>query len=326
MVLITMGGIYEPLQCVRQLSAHHDGVRFVVPGSAAHMIPLEENHSKNIVFLPQASGFYHPDLVLAADAVIGKVGYSTLAEVFHAGVPFGYVNRNNFREAPVMASYIQARMKGLQISENEFHGGAWLNRLPDLLSLGVDLNQEPNGADVAAAHIFKILGSECDIIEIVDKDSTVIGAAPRCKVHGRNHWIHRVVHVLVFDLQGRILLQKRSLSKRVAPGKWDTSVGGHVDFGEAVEEALYREMDEELGIRPQMLQYIYSYTHHNDFESELVSTYICRHDGDVAFNKEEIDAVKYWDIPEIYTCLGKGIFSDNFEDEFERYRLWASKQ
>jgi ADP-ribose pyrophosphatase YjhB (NUDIX family) len=103
-------------------------------------------------------------------------------------------------------------------------------------------------------------------------------------------------------------------------------VGGHVDFGEAVEEALYREMDEELGIRPQMLQYIYSYTHHNDFESELVSTYICRHDGDVAFNKEEIDAVKYWDIPEIYTCLGKGIFSDNFEDEFERYRLWASKQ
>jgi isopentenyldiphosphate isomerase len=135
-----------------------------------------------------------------------------------------------------------------------------------------------------------------------------------------------VVHVLVFNRQGRLLLQKRSLSKLVAPGKWDTSVGGHVDFGEAIEDAVYREIEEELGIRPQSLQVIYEYIHKNNLESEHVSTYKCVHDGDVSYNSQEIDAVKYWEMSRINACLGTGIFSDNFEDEFKRYCVWASKQ
>jgi isopentenyldiphosphate isomerase/UDP:flavonoid glycosyltransferase YjiC (YdhE family) len=323
MVLITMGGVYEPLQCVRQLSDYHEGVRFVIPGAAPHWIPLGKNF-KNIVFLPRASGFYHPDLVRAADAVIGKAGYSTLAEVFYAGVPFGYVSRTDFRESPVIESYIQKNIKSIQIPGEAFHDGGWLKRLPELLSFDVRVKNTCDGAKIAAAYIAQILRNECELIEIVDKDHAVIGAAPRREVHGKNHWVHRVVHALVFDRRNRLLLQKRSMAKTVAPGKWDTSVGGHVDFAEDIEDALYREMEEELGIRPETLQFIYEYTHQNDFESEWVRTYLCRHDGDVTYNKAEIDAVKYWEMSEINAWLGKGIFSDNFEDEFKRYCFWAA--
>jgi isopentenyl-diphosphate delta-isomerase type 1 len=220
-----------------------------------------------------------------------------------------------------MESFIRANMNSMSITADEFHKAAWLKRLPDLLSMGFDPDQKVNGAQMAADFIFRILRNPCEILEIVDKDCAVIGAAPRNKVHGRNHWIHRVVHVLVFDRQMRLLLQKRSMSKSVAPGKWDTSVGGHVDFGESIEEAVSREMAEELGIRPMSLQFLYDYTHKNDFESEHVSTYLCHYDGQVSFNASEIDEVKFWDIREIHACLGKGIFSDNFEDEFNRYCL-----
>ena len=70
-------------------------VTFVIPGGADDYLWQE-----NLVLLPHHSRFYHPDLVAAADAVVGKVGYSTVAETFHAGAPLGYVPRTRFRESP----------------------------------------------------------------------------------------------------------------------------------------------------------------------------------------------------------------------------------
>ena len=79
-------------------------------------------------------------------------------------------------------------------------------------------------------------------LEIVDNDGNVIGLAERSELHRNPGLIHRVVHVLVFNNSGELLLQKRSLKKDIAPGKWDTSVGGHVNPGEDVFAAARREM------------------------------------------------------------------------------------
>ncbi len=158
-----------------------------------------------------------------------------------------------------------------------------------------------------------------EILEIVDKAGEVIGRASRAVIHGNNNLLHRVVHVIVVNSSGDILLQKRSLSKDVAPGRWDTSVGGHVDAGETVENALRREMGEELGIACGDIRFLYSYIHSNPYESELVSSYECLHEGPFDFSREEIDEVRFWPLHEIKEMLGTGILSDNFEEEFRRY-------
>jgi len=98
-----------------------------------------------------------------------------------------------------------------------------------------------------------------------------------------------------------------------------------VDCGESIESAMHREMAEELGIRGAAPEFAYQYIHANDFESELVYTYICRFNGSTRFNPDEIDSVAFWEPSEISANLGKGLFSDNFEHEFSLYEQWAGR-
>jgi isopentenyldiphosphate isomerase len=165
-----------------------------------------------------------------------------------------------------------------------------------------------------------------ELLEIVNEKGEVLGTARRSEIHGNNHLLHRVVHLLVFNSKGEILLQKRSMNKDVAPGKWDTSVGGHVSVGETLEEALHREMEEELGISVKDTIFLYSYIHTNPYESELVYTFKCTYDGPFRHNREEIDDLKFWSIPELKEATGKGILSDNFEEELHRYIKYTSER
>jgi isopentenyl-diphosphate delta-isomerase type 1 len=158
-----------------------------------------------------------------------------------------------------------------------------------------------------------------EFLEIVDNEGRTTGYARRSEVHGNPSLLHKVVHVLVFNDEGRLLLQKRSQNKDVAPGKWDTSVGGHISPSEDLIAAAKREMEEELGIVPEDIKPIYSYIHSNHYESELVFTHSCTHNGPFSFNKEEIDEVLFWKIEDIKKAIGSGILSDNFESEITKY-------
>jgi len=156
-------------------------------------------------------------------------------------------------------------------------------------------------------------------LEIVDYRGEVIGSAPRFEVHGNPSLMHRVVHVLVLNNKGEILLQKRSNNKDVAPGRWDTSAGGHVVIGEDLVTSSIREMNEELGITGDGLEYLYSYVHSNAYETELVATFRYVYEGEFVFNSEEIDEIRFWSFDEIMEAVGKTILSDNFEHEFSTY-------
>lgn len=162
-----------------------------------------------------------------------------------------------------------------------------------------------------------------ELLEIVDKDGKVLGVAPRSSIHGDPSLLHKVVHVLVFNSLGELLLQKRSMSKDVEPGKWDTSVGGHVSAAEDISSAVHREMKEELGVDTCELRFLYSYIHSNTYESEFVITYSCIHNGPFSFDTLEIDAVKFWKFEEIRKALGAGVLSIHFEDEFARYLAYT---
>ncbi len=158
-----------------------------------------------------------------------------------------------------------------------------------------------------------------EYLEIVDVNGEVVGSAPRSKVHGDPSLVHRVVHVLVLNQEGEILLQKRSENKDVAPGRWDTSVGGHVGIGEDLISSSMREMYEELDVTGDEVEYLYSYMHSNAYETELVTTFRHVYDGEFCFNHEEIDEIRFWSFDEIRKAAGKTILSDNFEHEFSKY-------
>jgi isopentenyldiphosphate isomerase len=132
--------------------------------------------------------------------------------------------------------------------------------------------------------------------------------------------------VLVFNRGGDLLLQKRSYTKDVAPGRWDTSVGGHVGFGEHVMISSQREMEEELGIVGYEPEYLYSYMHSNPYETELVMSYRCIYEGKITFNQEEIDEVRFWSFDDIMDTVGKEVLSDNFEHEFQTYLNYCNQR
>jgi isopentenyldiphosphate isomerase len=157
-------------------------------------------------------------------------------------------------------------------------------------------------------------------LDYLDENGEAIGRATREECHGGSFLLHPVVHVLVYNRSGMLLLQKRSESKDIQPGRWDTSVGGHLHSGETVEEALHRETGEELGIHGPEFEKLYTYILESDIERERVTTFRCTWDGPVCFQAEEIDEVRFFTPVEIESLLGSGFFTPNFEEEWRRYR------
>ncbi len=154
MVVLTMGGNRWDFAALDRL-ARFDNIVFVIAGGN----DAPPHPPANLRLLPANSGdFFHPDLINAADAVIGKVGYSTLAEVYQAGTPFGYVPRPQFPESPALTAYIEANLPALEFTPAELAGSGWLNKVPQLLALPKIERPTANGAEQIARFVCALLG------------------------------------------------------------------------------------------------------------------------------------------------------------------------
>jgi isopentenyldiphosphate isomerase len=154
-----------------------------------------------------------------------------------------------------------------------------------------------------------------EIFPIVDEDGRVLGSATRGECHSGSKLLHPVVHLHLFDKDGKLYLQRRPEWKDIQPGKWDTAVGGHVDFGEKITAALHREAKEELGLEDFEEVFIASYVYESDREKELINAFRTVTDSPIE-PTEELDGGRFWSLNEIRAHLGKNIFTPNFEYEF----------
>lgn len=153
---------------------------------------------------------------------------------------------------------------------------------------------------------------------IVTEEGVVTGKASRAECHSGTFLLHPVIHLHVFNSQGELYLQKRAPDKDIQPGKWDTSVGGHVDYGEEIVVALLREVREELGMTDFKPIFLQRYKFVSDREAELVHSYYTIYDGDVQPDPVEISEGRFWKIADIENNLGKNVFTPNFESEYVR--------
>ncbi len=160
------------------------------------------------------------------------------------------------------------------------------------------------------------LKRDTEWLPIVDEQGQIKGKAPRDLCHGNPDLLHPVVHLHIMNKNNQLFLQKRPEDKIVQPGKWDTAVGGHIEFGEALEQSLQREAQEELGISQIKPKLIKKYVWKTDIESELVFMFIAHYNSEIKINEKELADGKFWSVEEIKDNIKEDIFTPNFKKEF----------
>lgn len=145
--IISMGGI--PFTYTKLLDGIRipDNVRVAVLGNFESVAAVG-----NVIQIPHESDFYHPDLVSAADFVIGKAGYSLIAEVITQGKPFGYINRSDFRESPCLDQFLRKFPNTVEVKPEFCDLSEVMDRLCSFPKINYSLQ---NGAEIAADFILR---------------------------------------------------------------------------------------------------------------------------------------------------------------------------
>ena len=140
-------------------------------------------------------------------------------------------------------------------------------------------------------------------LDVYDENNNYLGySLERTEIHEKQLW-HRHVSAWIMNKEGKVLLQQRSFNKKKNPGKW-AKTGGHVDAGETCEEAIKREVYEEIGLKvnDNEINNIEIFKSKNNKENYYSYGYIFITDlkeKDFKLQKEEVNAVKYFSIEEL---------------------------
>lgn len=159
-----------------------------------------------------------------------------------------------------------------------------------------------------------------EMLPLVEPSGLVYGQASREYCHSGSHVLHPVVHLHIIDHFGRLYLQKRSMTKDLLPGYWDTAVGGHVSYGETIPEALFRETSEELGLEAFNPVALGAYIWQTERDNEYVFVHAVLGHPELHPNAAEVSEGRWWTFDELDEAMGKNILTPNFESEFKRIR------
>lgn len=147
-----------------------------------------------------------------------------------------------------------------------------------------------------------------ELVDLYDENRVPLGkTAERYGKKGPGE-LRIVVHVCLFDSRGRMLIQRRTESKRIWPGLWDVTVGG-VDAGETTRQGAEREVREELGYALDLSGLRPSVT--VNFEGGFDDFFIAVRDLDLhtlSLQAEEVSAIRWVTLEELLAMVDDGSF------------------
>jgi isopentenyl-diphosphate delta-isomerase len=143
----------------------------------------------------------------------------------------------------------------------------------------------------------RIVSSEAEELILVDTDDNETGFLSKADCHDGDGVMHRAFSLFLFNVDGELLLQQRSDSKRLWPGYWSNSICSHPRRGESMEVATRRRLRDELNIETE-LEYVYRFAYQANFgnagsENELCHVFLGRSPADIHPNEHEIAAVRF---------------------------------
>jgi len=144
-----------------------------------------------------------------------------------------------------------------------------------------------------------------EILDFVDKNDNVIGATTRDGIYKKN-LIHRIVHVMIFNNEGKIALQLRSNKVSYCPNHRSTTVGGHVQTGESYEEAALREYNEELWTESKIEKISKDYYEIEWDISKFLVTFKTIFNGPFYPDGKEVEKIDFFTIEEIEKMIKNG--------------------
>ena len=168
------------------------------------------------------------------------------------------------------------------------------------------------------------MNEKIDVLNELGEFTGDVATIDEC--HSTGYW-HRAVYAFIVDKDLNVLLQKRSGNKKLWPGKWDVTVGGHVKSGEFGRQALIRECKEELGIDvdDSEIKYIVGttsvYNKNGYINNHYDECYLITKDVDIKdliLQKEEVSDAKYFSKDEIINRL-----NNNYEGLTEKEVSWS---
>lgn len=162
---------------------------------------------------------------------------------------------------------------------------------------------------------------DSELFDVVDAEDNVLRVESRSTVH-REKLMHRAVHIFVFNAAGQLYLQRRSLTKDSAPGKWVSSCSGHVDSGEDYDAAAPRELGEEIGLfEPNRLTRVFKESPCKQTGHEFVWVYRCEAEGPFTLDPNEVSDGKWINLDELQTWIEERPrdFAWSFTHLWEKY-------
>lgn len=139
-----------------------------------------------------------------------------------------------------------------------------------------------------------------ELIDVFDENNIFLGyCLTRKEVHDMNLWHRHVSCYIMNKKDGSILMQKRSLNKIKNPGMW-AKTGGHVESNEDPNDAIIREVYEEIGLKidKENVNVVEIFKGDHYFSYGYIF-YTDKEINSFKLQKNEVDDVKYFKIEEL---------------------------